>query len=275
MLRIREEWQGEIRRDGVDMSFYSDGSGPSLSFIPRGAQYSGVNERLNASNRKRNITTSELAKTLCFKRDVNFCYLPYAVIDGDLGRSFPPQPWAQGILPILHVNRAFAFASGAGPNVFRFDPERASRSEDCVRATVWLIAKGWSDGFVRAPNLDEIGEILSNMGINPRRNLRAILAPWFNPALGGGPKLRVRGEFEIVSPEYPRFDGGILQMISWLAKLDRIFDRVAVIPFSKLRFDPVWHDRLTFQGVDSRGQVLTEQSRVISGSGLLSAILGR
>lgn len=158
----------ERTRNGVYLAFYGDGSGPSFHLLRPGATYIGINDRLNAERKGEDLTVNGRAASLAYTRDVSFCYLRYMVISGDLGRMFPPQPFARGFLPILHMDRVLAFHGGESREVLEFNPPGMLWSEEkqkAVQATVWLIRSGWSSGFVRAPSREEVLVILDNLGL--------------------------------------------------------------------------------------------------------------
>lgn len=158
------------QRDGVTLTFYPDGSGPAFH-VTRGGRAIGVNERLTARDRRWSTNTHARVTTLRYTRQD-----AHLVIDGDLGRAFPPQPWARGLLPVVCMNRIFAFHAGASRAVLEFIPP-IGWSDAAARATAAataLLLRGWRMGDCVSPprRAQEILGLLGNMG------LRCSAAQW-------------------------------------------------------------------------------------------------
>lgn len=136
-----------VLRDGVEVRFYPDGSGPSFRFYtgPDGPVF---NERLDGVP----------PTTLDYKANL-IVHVPYLRIDGDCCRAHLPAPWARGLLPLIHVRRAIAFARGdMGKDVFRFNPTRIvpqNQLQRALSAVVWLICRGWIGGFPLGPQIGQ------------------------------------------------------------------------------------------------------------------------
>lgn len=295
----------------TDIHFYGDGSGPTFRIMDGTSKEGGWNERLKArgvnenlrpeafrdswdyidrgekiAGHEGNFTVNEkLAHTLEYTRDVGFCYMPYAVINGDLGRMFPPQPWTcrekedgtrLGILPIIHVTRIFAYCDGVGDaslSVFQFNATEAAKDPRAIRAMIWLIASGWSNGFIRAPDLREMVEIMQSMGmvsdILRGENIHKIIQPWTCGHLYGGPKFKVaydrrsRERVEALRGENP-LQGSAADTVRFLDRISADLEKYAVVPRGDLKFNAERRTHLKYQGVDSRGQVVGAFQRRIS-----------
>lgn len=167
----------ETRRAGVQLMFFSDGSGPAFCVVKNGHTQEGVNERLRASRKNReSLGTNPKATTLRYQRRGE-----WLKVDGDMGRMFPPQPWARGLLPLISMKRVFAFHAGVSRAFLEFAPLRGWSDEAAraVGAATWLILNGWDHGFVDGPRrTQDLLRVLSNMGLPcSARQFRESIAP--------------------------------------------------------------------------------------------------
>ncbi len=133
---------------------YRDGS-CHLEARPAGAGaslFAGPNDRLFAVRdraHKGGVNRNAAARALHFI-EPGHDYAGHFVIDGDLGRMFPPQPWAAGTLPAIGTWRFSAFLNGANPDVFRYRPPTGPDAAPVIAACTWYLLRGWSSGdFVR------------------------------------------------------------------------------------------------------------------------------
>jgi hypothetical protein len=167
---------------------YPDGSGPTFEMFPVDTKYSemgGVNERLYARDRTEGrdrkgdkitptvegLVLNERASRLYYRRDFGFCDTPYMVLHGDMGRLFPPQPWARGVLPIVPVERVLAFCEDSTPEttraLFLYDVFSASMSPVALRAAIVLLTAGWKawDTVPLRWTTEELLQTLGAMGL--------------------------------------------------------------------------------------------------------------
>lgn len=258
-------------RDGIHMEFFGDGSGPAFHLTPLGDLYYGVNERLYANDRregtdprtqepvtpsKESLLINPKARTLCYSRDVGYCDLPFLVIHGDLGRAFTPQPWAAGFLPIIPVERVFAFADGAPRAVLEFTPPRI-HNDALVSAASWLLLHGWGNGFVSSSVQTPRGLLaaLSAIGIHTdARNLKRtlLLMERMGHVKNTPPRLGWKRSSETTASYWeavrPSFDEGIYASVQQLRIIWSAFEPFCVVKSKDVTFDPAWWGKVKFQG---------------------------
>jgi len=242
--------------------FFSDGSGPAFEFLREDEKQGTPNERLSAQYRQQGrpngaytgpagkksyegLYLNDKATCLRFTRGFGFEYSRFLTIDGDLGRSFGPQKWAKGVLPIIPMGRVFAFADGASADVFRFLIPRGVIPSPEVRAAAAFLIARCCEGIqtrelVRV--LDAVG-IPGNTGVVKRDLL-------------GFPGLLTKAR----SPGHPMSwcaDSGSWKdtiSVRWarLEVLWRAFQPYCVIPDDQIHFNPAWWSKIQVQCGDER-----------------------
>lgn len=246
-------------RDGVKFTFYGDGSGPSFEIVKLGVTYASCNERLEANYRRsgkvpyrdeactpsrESLLLNPRATTLRYTRDFGFCYMPYLCICGDAGRMFPPQEWARGVLPIIPVQRVFAFAEGAGREVLEYDPHP---SPEILQSAILLLLHGW-DATSFLPlrwRTQDFVRLLSAQGFRcTGRQVRAALDAL---KAQGRAAYRGRGVWGYAS-WMKTFDSPASSGVQALNAIYAPYETLCKVPLSKLRFDPAWWRPLKFQG---------------------------
>lgn len=218
--------------DGVIVRVYSDGSGPTLAVLNPASDLvqEGINERLYASRCGEALGTNLKATTLEYKRGVGWSGLNYLVIWGNLGRSFPPQPWARGVLPIVSVSRVLAFYDGGPRSLLEFAPFQGWSDEAAraVGAATWLILSGWDHGFVFGPRrTQDLLRILSNLGLGcSARQFRESIAPFVESGRIEETWLRTAPKHDKVSAGWRATQptGGRKEADEWLSQLASAFE---------------------------------------------------
>lgn len=139
----------------VEVRFYEDGSGPSLDIFEDGRPRYGVNERLYIAQQSsdEDLLLNPKATRLRYVRDFSYDSMPFFVINGDTGRLFPPQAWAKGFLPILPLDRVFAFCEyGENEEFLKFNQKEASQSLEFLKVVIILLLRGWRFDGSTFPN---------------------------------------------------------------------------------------------------------------------------
>lgn len=167
----RESWNVRTRYDfeanGEELHVvyeeYGDGSGPRFRLrrqLDKGFVASlsederkctcGTNERLSASEIEISspVLLKDTSTNLTYSRSMRYVYKPFLMIDGDLGRSHYPQPWAKGILPIISVKRAVFFARNPSRVLLQYRvPETYIDQFELAQWYYFLLFHGWRNGF--------------------------------------------------------------------------------------------------------------------------------
>lgn len=265
-------YPGEIVRDGIHLQFYPDGSGPTLRVVHGGAQYSGVNERLNAKYRrhpeqrtwkpgtpvpkptKESLLINPAATTLDFKRDTVFCNLPFFRIDGDMGRAFPPQPWARGLLPIVPLGRVFAFAEGGNRALLEYTPPKHV-DEHLIGTAAELLLTGWDHGFLRGVDTTQsMLRVLEAMGLGCTPSvLRRALEGRAEMYGAQDWERKLHYRWKPVAPKTRVFDAGAAATCARLAALYAAFEPYTIVKSADVHYDSLWWSRVKLQGCKNDG----------------------